>query len=245
VKRILCALLCCLLLCGFVTPAVFADDENTPIIWPEDGQPLALDETAVAEAGDIFTYTPEETGWVHFTISETASIIIWFYEDANRVWGIHASDCVTSFTLKALKDWAYCFEVFPETDSATINLSIGEAPVLKQEVLKGQSGLPGKLGPYQPYQRADWYVGVDCAINGKSPEEYGISSPWGTKPQINGINNVTMKPGVYELRFYAHGDEDLGTLTIILEKQNLCNWLKGFLSELVMDFIGLIKSIFN
>ena len=80
IKRMLSALLVCLLLCGLVMPAAWAED-GEPAFSIEDAQPLEINVAMPVSAGDVFSYTPDETGWVKFTLNPERSFSLAIFDD--------------------------------------------------------------------------------------------------------------------------------------------------------------------
>ena len=230
-KRAVSLLLACLLL-GLGSPMAFAAD---PPVDVSGAAPLALGVVTMVNYGDVFSYTPDETGWVRFeTTSNALSLLTVLDHEKNLLQGWFSSAGVT--TVKALAGKPLYFVTGYNGNnpdwSGTITLTPGQPPVLKQDTLK--LTVSGSVLHYNPFQEA--YIGFTFTVNGEAPPAYGFFYSGDVS-----MSRTDIAVGTYALRFTSYDGEDLGSLTVKMEKITL----RGWLADLLAGIIGFFKSLFQ
>ncbi|MCL2495137.1 MAG: hypothetical protein FWE98_05715 [Oscillospiraceae bacterium] len=219
-KRIISTLLACLLLCGLVMPVAFAEE---PPIDVSGAVPLALGVTTTVIAKGVYSYTPNETGWVRFAANESVTLAV-FDDELNPLSDGYLTLANSSgLRVKVLARKSLYFAIHYATgQNKTITLSSAEPPVLVQAVKKW-TPVSGNEAPFQPFQGGGC-VGWTFTVNGEAPSVHGFGYRYYTN--IDGIAYGGATAGTYELQFTNYDGEDLGTFTVILEDLTLRGWLE-------------------
>jgi hypothetical protein len=231
-KRIISALLACLLLCGLAMPAAMALD---PPIDVSGAVPLALGAaTPVVEDG-VYSYMQAETGWVKFTFSTNISLTL-LDDEQNQLYAGSLSPPENGYCMKVLAGKTYYFVIANYNNpqwSGTLTLTAGQAPALVHNELKQ------KTGPvdYRPFQER--YLGVTFTVDGEAAPALGF----GYRSYGNGISiSSSAKAGTYTLQFTNYDGEDLGTLNVILEDWSIFGWLGEYLTKQQADWANEEKT---
>ena len=216
-KRVCAALLVCLLLCGLAAPMASAGE---PSIDVSGAAPLALGAPVPIVGNEVFSYTPEESGWVAFAMLDYGSVAVYDNEQNQLGSANHA-------TVKALADKALYFVVEAHDGSSTFTLTPGQPPALRKNELT-LDRFPGSVFHHEPFQGT--YIGFSYTVNGEPAPAYGFDLA------IRIYDRSAIPAGTYALQFTNYDGENLGTMTVVLEDWSIFAGLREFLQMMQADW---------
>lgn len=225
-KKIITGILAFLLLVSFTLPS-FADGEAP--ISVDDAQALTLGDTSKIRSHVIYSFTPNETGWVKFAVASDNSFAFYVYDaDLNNI--VTASFVKAPIMKLTAGKIVYFYIAYGAPQESidpfgrnTITLSQSQAPVIagRDGVMKIWSGTSS---PHSPFQGGG-YVGWHYTVNGQDPSEFNFTH-YGDSFQRGGGT------GIYTLEFTNYSGEHLGTLTLEVEEMTFGGYLKEIWEDL-------------